>query len=258
MNKLLIIFSILFALNVISKNVLAKVNIDLLKQKYPKCEDVTYRHECFDENLYSVTRKIGYYRNNILWEGLEYQNNILIIEHKNGKIIYKSFCKETDNGWTTCPSGNKYKPIDTGYFDKKNRRQGKFIYEYKSGNVYVGEYKEGRKHGQGTFTWESGERYLGEWENGYMSGQGVFTWADGRKYVGEWQNDYMHGQGKYTYANGKVKEGIWKDNKFMYVKKPTSTSNSKIEEYKSFCSEIGFTLGTEKFGECVVEAMKKG
>ena len=38
----------------------------------------------------------------------------------------------------------------------------------------------------------------------------------------------------------------------------TSTSNSKIEGYKNFCSEIGFTAGTEKFGECVVEAMKKG
>ena len=40
--------------------------------------------------------------------------------------------------------------------------------------------------------------------------------------------------------------------------KPTSTSNPKIEEYKSFCSEIGFTAGTQKFGECVLEAMKKG
>ena len=66
--------------------------------------------------------------------------------------------------------------------------------------------------------------------------------------------------GKYTYANGKVQEGIWKDGKFLYAKKltPTSTFNSKIEEYKIFCSEIGFTPGTEKFGECVIEAMKKG
>ena len=44
----------------------------------------------------------------------------------------------------------------------------------------------------------------------------------------------------------------------MYKNKPTSNSNSKIEGYKNFCSEIGFTPGTEKFGECVVEAMKKG
>jgi len=44
----------------------------------------------------------------------------------------------------------------------------------------------------------------------------------------------------------------------MYANKPTSTLNSKIEGYKNFCLDIGFTPGTEKFGECVVEAMKKG
>ena len=44
----------------------------------------------------------------------------------------------------------------------------------------------------------------------------------------------------------------------MYAKKPNSISNSKFEEYKSFCSEIGLTPGTEKYGDCVVEAMKKG
>ena len=66
-----------------------------------------------------------------------------------------------------------------------------------------------------------------------------------------------HGQGSYTYSNGEVKEGIWKDDKFQYEKKKP-TSNPKIEGYKNFCSEIGFTPGTEKFGECVVEAMKKG
>ena len=38
----------------------------------------------------------------------------------------------------------------------------------------------------------------------------------------------------------------------------TSSSNSKLDEYKTFCSEIGFTPGTEKFGDCVLEAMKKG
>ena len=79
----------------------------------------------------------------------------------------------------------------------------------------------------------------------------------GNKYVGEWQNGNMHGQGTKTYANGKIEKGIFKNNKLTYAKKTKSTSNPKIEEYKSMCSEIGFTPGTEKFGECVVEAMKK-
>ena len=57
----------------------------------------------------------------------------------------------------------------------------------------------------------------------------------------------------------KKQKGIWKNDKFLYpTKKPNPTSNSKIERYKIFCSEIGFTPGTEKFGDCVVEAMKKG
>ena len=56
-----------------------------------------------------------------------------------------------------------------------------------------------------------------------------------------------------------MKEGIWKDDKFLYNQnKPSPNPNSKIEGYKNFCSEIGFTPGTEKFGECVVEEMKKG
>jgi hypothetical protein len=68
----------------------------------------------------------------------------------------------------------------------------------------------------------------------------------------------MHGQGSQTYANGIIEEGIWENDKFMYANKPTSSSNPKIKGYKSFCSEIGFTPGTEKYRECVVEAMKKG
>jgi hypothetical protein len=51
---------------------------------------------------------------------------------------------------------------------------------------------------------------------------------------------------------------MFRDGKFVGTNKSTKTSNSKIEEYKNFCSEIGFILGTEKFAECVVEAMKKG
>jgi len=43
----------------------------------------------------------------------------------------------------------------------------------------------------------------------------------------------------------------------MYANKPKSTSNPKIDGYKSFCSEIGFIPGTEKYGDCILEAMKK-
>lgn len=36
------------------------------------------------------------------------------------------------------------------------------------------------------------------------------------------------------------------------------TTNPELQKYKSFCQEIGFVQGTEKFRDCVLEAMKKG
>ena len=123
---------------------------------------------------------------------------------------------------------------------------------------YQGEYKDGFMSGLGIYYFPGGNQYIGEFKYVKKDMQGNLNWLGGDKFKGEWKNNKFNGQGKYTYEDGSIEEGIWKDGKFMYKKKPTSTSNSKIEDYKSFCSEIGFTPGTEKFGECVVEAMKKG
>ena len=115
---------------------------------------------------------------------------------------------------------------------------------------------------ENTLIWyENSKNIKTDWfyVNGKKHGLGASIYVNGNKYVGEYKEDKEHGQGTFTFKNGTLEEGIWKDDKFQYKKKkPTSTSDSKIEGYKSFCSEIGFTPGTEKFGECVVEAMKKG
>ena len=96
-------------------------------------------------------------------------------------------------------------------------------------------------------------------KNGPVNGQGTQTWSNGSKIVGEFKNGKLNGYAiQYNNKGNILKQGIWKDDKFLYTqKKPTSNSNSKIKEYKSFCAEIGFIPGTEKFGECVLEAMKK-
>jgi len=39
--------------------------------------------------------------------------------------------------------------------------------------------------------------------------------------------------------------------------KPSTTSTSKLDKAKSTCKDIGFTAGTEKFGECVLKMMDK-
>ena len=206
------------------------------------------------------------------WRGLtyvgEWKNNKI---HGKGILIYPDgekyegdfkFQQRDGLGTSVWSNGDKY----VGEF-KNDKRNGQGIYTHSNGDIYLGENKDDKPHGKGTYTYSqngkwAGYKYVGEYQNGKRNGLGTFTYGDGSKYkgnyVGEFKDDIRNGQGKHTYYDGKVEEGIWKKDKFMYKNKLTSTSNPKIEEYKSFCSEIGFTPGTEKYGECVVEAMKKG
>ena len=39
--------------------------------------------------------------------------------------------------------------------------------------------------------------------------------------------------------------------------KPSSSSSTKLDKAKFICTELGFTLGTEKHGECVLKMMDK-
>ena len=52
---------------------------------------------------------------------------------------------------------------------------------------YTGCVNENNKQdGYGTLMFKSGESYIGCWKDGKQDGQGTYTWADGGKYVGEW------------------------------------------------------------------------
>ena len=153
--------------------------------------------------------------------------------------------------WNYCQGGRKFKILD------KDKNIMKIIYS--DGSSYEGIIKDRLKHGTGLFKWKNGDFYNGNWENDNLNGIGTFNFASGDKYIGNYVDGLRHGYGNYTFADGTVLEGIFEKGKFKHKKtKPISISNSKLDRYKSFCSEIGFVPGTEKFGECVLEAMKKG
>ena len=137
---------------------------------------------------------------------------------------------------------------------------GQGTYTFNDGEQYIGEFKNDVKDGYGKTTFPNGHNYQGQYKNHKRHGKGIYTYKDKKRDVGEYKNNKLNGYAiRYRIDGSVLKEGIWKDDKFLYnQKKPTSTLNLKIEQYKSFCSEIGFIPGTEKFGECVVEAMKKG
>ena len=53
-------------------------------------------------------------------------------------------------------------------------------------NSYEGQYFMDKKHGKGVFTWASGNTYSGFFKDDLRHGRGEMKWADGSKYVGLW------------------------------------------------------------------------
>ena len=41
----------------------------------------------------------------------------------------------------------------------------------------------------------------------------------------------------------------------VFIKKETKETDSKIQRAKDECKELGFTKGTEKFGDCVMKML---
>lgn len=88
-------------------------------------------------------------------------------------------------------------------------RNGKGKFEYDTGIIYEGEWKNGKEHGYGVMKTMEGT-YEGSYKNGQPNGQGVFTIAGGRKYIGEWKNGLADGHGLEVYPNGNSYEGSWR------------------------------------------------
>ena len=95
MRKISLVFAIVYSCVLVSP-LFAEVNIELLEQKYPKCENENYRHECFDEIVYANVKEIGYFRNNSLWDGQYFQDDILSFEYVDGEQILKSLLLRLD------------------------------------------------------------------------------------------------------------------------------------------------------------------
>jgi hypothetical protein len=101
----------------------------------------------------------------------------------------------------------------TGCVNENNKQDGYGTLMFKSGESYIGCWKDGKQDGQGTYTWADGGKYVGEWKDDMRNGQGTQTWANGNKYVGEFKDGKLDGQGTYTSADGDKYVGEFKDGK---------------------------------------------
>ena len=94
-------------------------------------------------------------------------------------------------------------------------KRSNFMYQWKNGSKYFGEWENGTMHGEGTYTFGigkgEGDRYVGEYRNGIRNGKGIYTWSNSERYVGDFKNDVPEGQGTYKFLDGRIYTGEWKN-----------------------------------------------
>jgi hypothetical protein len=160
-------------------------------------------------------------------------------------------------------------------------------------DVYVGNFKNGVRHGYGEYTLKSGNKYMGMWIDGKVpstivvlydgkskwtgsyyigsflndrkNGYGVHKSWNGDKYEGQFKNDQLGGLAIFTPLNGLKQEGFWESG-VIVRREPVNLDSVRdrskvspvinIEDSKKKCSDLGFKLGTEAFGNCVLKLTK--
>lgn len=77
-------------------------------------------------------------------------------------------------------------------------REGKGIYTYQCGDIYLGSWKDDIFHGQGIYIFTNGEIFDGLINYGVMEGRGIYFYDNGVAYYdGTWKNNLKHGDGIY-------------------------------------------------------------
>ena len=111
-----------------------------------------------------------------------------------------------------------------------------------NGYKYVGEWVNDFQHGEGIANYANGDKFTGVFENGFRK-SGTYEFVSrGDSYSGEYNSDGdMHGYGEYTFRDGEVRRGYYLDDEFI----------------PHICADMGLVEGSESFGDCVVELIKK-
>jgi hypothetical protein len=89
---------------------------------------------------------------------------------------------------------------------------GTFI--LKTGDRYVGQFKNGQYNGYGALDYIKGGRYVGEFKNGKFDGQGNLKLQGKGRYIGFFANNMFDGLGTFYFDNGRIEAGKWSGGKF--------------------------------------------
>jgi hypothetical protein len=92
--------------------------------------------------------------------------------------------------------------VSKNIYNAEQKREERQPYRFKSGAVYVGQWRGGFRDGKGMQSWPDGARYEGDWKENRAQGRGLFNHVDGDIYEGQWVNDKANGTGTYKHTNG--------------------------------------------------------
>lgn len=91
---------------------------------------------------------------------------------------------------------------------KNNKLEGQGEIDFfEGGQRYEGTFSGNNINGKGIYKWKNGDIYIGDVKDGKMNGFGKYIFSDGKKYEGEYLNDIREGKGKLILTDGKSYEG---------------------------------------------------
>ena len=125
---------------------------------------------------------------------------------------HPKFDQQYQQSYSDLPIGGPYEYKKTGevYIGQfKNRlREGFGTAYYPDGSYYEGYWGDGLRYGDGRFVDSEGGFYEGGWRKGLKNGEGKFVSADGTEfYNGSWEEGKRHGEGIAKYGDGSFYQG---------------------------------------------------
>lgn len=105
--------------------------------------------------------------------------------------------------------------------------------------------------GHGRYQFASGAVYIGDWKEGKMHGFGKMIYADGTNYDGQWENNLMHGQGAFVDTDRIVWQGIFAHGSYeSKIQKKLKVEKEITDRIAEYCTKAitFFTSFAETFG----------
>jgi hypothetical protein len=131
--------------------------------------------------------------------------------NKNVTTIIPMIPKKTEGNkctnklWTECMEVPFIDGTIIGYYKGcllNGIFHGKGTINYKTGNIYTGDFFGGQRHGNGTYIDKNGSTFNGKWKNGYfISGEEIYK--NGDKIKGKFYNWMPYGKCILTLSNDK-------------------------------------------------------